>query len=339
MLTGAPPFTGQGSMSLDLQPPAGPSTPLRIHRADVPPDLDGLVSQLLAVNPADRPRHARQVQTRLAAIAAASSPAAHDLPPQSPTDPPLVDAMPGEPAGVRHGETSDPAQLDRRERGRGWTAAAVAVAVVVLATSLSMLRSLGGMADPSGLHGAPAASTSGSAPSGRADSRPGGLTQPPSSGPVTVNAGASPGAPAAAGPDATAAPAATAGPDATAAPAATAGPDATAAPAATAGPHATAEPVPTASPPPDVQAAIADMRAAIDDQVDAGQLDPYAGSDLQGKVDQIAREVSEGDWAEARYYAARLRDKLAKYRDDGKLTSTGYQTLVARLDVLDDTLS
>ncbi|HEU4347198.1 MAG TPA: hypothetical protein VFR35_05360 [Actinoplanes sp.] len=88
-----------------------------------------------------------------------------------------------------------------------------------------------------------------------------------------------------------------------------------------------------------MKAALVDLSAAIRRQVDAGQLDPTAGYDLQGKVYQVAREVSEGHWAAARYYADRIREKLRKYRDDGMLTSTGYQALIARVDVLDDALA
>jgi hypothetical protein len=51
------------------------------------------------------------------------------------------------------------------------------------------------------------------------------------------------------------------------------------------------------------------------------------------------REVQEGDLAAARYYTDRLREKIGKYRDDGRLSSTGYEALIARVDVLDDALN
>jgi hypothetical protein len=104
-------------------------------------------------------------------------------------------------------------------------------------------------------------------------------------------------------------------------------------------PATTAEPLPTITIAPDVKAALADLSAEITYRVDAGQLDPVAGDDLQSKVKQVAREVSEGNWAAARYYADRIREKLRKYRDDGTVTSTGYQALIARVDVLDAALS
>ena len=128
--------------------------------------------------------------------------------------------------------------------------------------------------------------------------------------------------------------------------AATPGASTTTAPAGAAG-SGTASPAPnnpttTAAPtalPPDVQAALNDLSAEISDQVAARQLDPVAGDDLQGKVHQVAREASEGDWTAARYYAGRIRDKLRKYLDDGFVTSAGYRALISKLDAVDAALS
>ena len=97
--------------------------------------------------------------------------------------------------------------------------------------------------------------------------------------------------------------------------------------------------MPSVSPPPTAQAAIADLRAEIREQAYAGQLDPQAGLDLLDKVDQIAHEVSEAHWAAARDLVHKVRDKLDKLRHDGLLTSTGYQTLIVRVDVLDKALA
>jgi hypothetical protein len=238
-----------------------------------------------------------------------------------------------------------PVAPDLGERRLGMFVVVVVVAVVVVLTAtLSRLPGFWGSPDPSTVQGVPDASAAGDASSaGDATLGPAGGT-PTGSGTALPPAGAprnpaaAPGAPD--GPRtsraalATGGPAAPPGPGATAAaPGGTTQPGTTA-PAAIDEPEATAEPVQ-----PDVQAALADLSAAIHRQVDAGQLAPFAGDELQSKVHQVAREVGEGNWAAARYYADRIREKLRKYREDGYLTSTGYQALIARLNVVDDALS
>jgi hypothetical protein len=104
-------------------------------------------------------------------------------------------------------------------------------------------------------------------------------------------------------------------------------------------PPTTAPPVGATTHTSGIQTAVAAMRAAIRYQVDSGHLDPVAGADLHSKVDQVAREASEGDLTRARYYAGRIRDKLGKYRDDRLLTPDAYQMLIAHLDVLDQALA
>lgn len=254
----------------------------------------------------------------------------------------LADRRPAEDGSAGPTTTADDATLspvapDPGERRLGWLVAAIAiVAVVVLAATLSRLPGLRGSVHPSAVPAAPAASWAGDDSAGHTSPGPAGGTPtgsvaapPPAGGPGDPEA-----PPAAAGglPAATAAgqAAAPTGPAATTAPGGTAGP-------ATTSPAGTDGSVPDL--PPGVQTAIDDLSAEIRRQVNAGQLDPTAGYDLQGKVQQVAREVSEGDWAAARYYAGRIRDKLGKYLDDGTLTSTGYQALVRRLDVLDEALS
>lgn len=68
LLTGEPPFPGEHPLSvlhqhLNADPPR-----LSSRRADVPPQLDSLVGQLLAKDPAHRPATAREIQTRLYSI-------------------------------------------------------------------------------------------------------------------------------------------------------------------------------------------------------------------------------------------------------------------------------
>jgi serine/threonine-protein kinase len=68
MLTGGPPFTGDSPVSVASQHLHRPAPPLRSRRADVPADLDALVGELLAKNPAHRPASAAQVRARLTAL-------------------------------------------------------------------------------------------------------------------------------------------------------------------------------------------------------------------------------------------------------------------------------
>jgi serine/threonine-protein kinase len=68
MLAGDPPFVGPDPISVLHQHRHQLPQPLRAHRDDVPPGLDGLVMQLLAKDPADRPPSAESVGDRLTRI-------------------------------------------------------------------------------------------------------------------------------------------------------------------------------------------------------------------------------------------------------------------------------
>jgi serine/threonine-protein kinase len=65
MLTGAPPFVAETPIAVLQQHLNQPPRPLRTHRGDIPPELDRLVGELLAKNPADRPADAAIVRARL----------------------------------------------------------------------------------------------------------------------------------------------------------------------------------------------------------------------------------------------------------------------------------
>ncbi|SBT49819.1 serine/threonine protein kinase [Micromonospora auratinigra] len=67
MLAGRPPFAGD-PLTVLHQHVNEPPPPLREHRTDVPAELDALVSELLAKDPADRPDNAAAVRDRLAAL-------------------------------------------------------------------------------------------------------------------------------------------------------------------------------------------------------------------------------------------------------------------------------
>jgi FIMAH domain len=222
-------------------------------------------------------------------------------------------------------EPSPTVHPDLGERRLGWLAVTAAITVMVVAgvvlTSLPRLR---GSVHPSAAQNAtpPAAVSTGPLSS-----------TPPASAGAQPRSGQQPGQP-------DTPPAADAqlpvpvGTLLPTAPLATPGPDTTTWALPTGVPPPTALPVPTTLAPPGIQAAIADLRGEIRKQVDAGNLDPAVGEDLQGKVSQVAREVNEGDRAAALEYARKIREKLGKYRNDGTLTSAGYQALVARVDTI-----
>jgi hypothetical protein len=108
----------------------------------------------------------------------------------------------------------------------------------------------------------------------------------------------------------------------------------TPAPTTTVAPTASAAPILA-----EVQAAVSDLSAEIRTQVNAGQLTSTAATDLQGKANKISSAATVGDWTTARNYAAAVREKLGKYLASGTVTATGYQALIARLDVVDAALS
>ena len=132
-------------------------------------------------------------------------------------------------------------------------------------------------------------------------------------------------------------------PTATAAPTTTAptttAPTATVAPTTTSPTVTVAPTTTTASRLAQVEAAVADLSTAIGEQVNAGQLASSSAEELQGKVDKIGEAARAGDWAKARNYAAEVRERLGKYLDAGTVTATGYQALIARVNVVDQALS
>jgi serine/threonine-protein kinase len=79
---------------------------------------------------------------------------------------------------------------------------------------------------------------------------------------------------------------------------------------------------------------IAAMRVSIQRQVGTGDLTPNAATDLYKKVDEIARELNEGDIEEATKKISDLRRKLSDLLDDGKLTPAGHGELSQRLDAV-----
>ncbi|MET8911160.1 protein kinase [Micromonospora sp. NPDC004551] len=117
MLAGVPPFAGD-PLSVLHQHINEPPPPLRDRRPDVPVDLDALVSELLAKNPADRPADAAVVRERLAALLPrAGTPLAVVAVDPAPAEPGAV--VPPPPAPVPAAPTTDPGdRAARSRRGR-----------------------------------------------------------------------------------------------------------------------------------------------------------------------------------------------------------------------------
>jgi serine/threonine-protein kinase len=79
-------------------------------------------------------------------------------------------------------------------------------------------------------------------------------------------------------------------------------------------------------------------RAAIQNELDAGQLDRDAARDLNSRLDDVARRIAEGDGEEAAGKLADLRRRLGDLRNRGKITEAGYEAVLARLNQLAATL-
>jgi serine/threonine-protein kinase len=166
MLTGSPPFTGDGPISVVYQHLNRAPAPVRSHRGDVPPGLDHLVGQLLAKNPADRPGDAAQVQARLAGWAAQPGRAGRDtlvINPAAPGSFPTGRAAAAVatptrtlPAGTPVGDRPPDMVGDRRRVTPGRLAALAAVIVILLIGAVLATQLTG---TPSQHQAAPPAST------------------------------------------------------------------------------------------------------------------------------------------------------------------------------------
>jgi serine/threonine-protein kinase len=97
---------------------------------------------------------------------------------------------------------------------------------------------------------------------------------------------------------------------------------------ATTGPTTPASP--TVAPGGTVEAALATLQA----QVLAGQVDDKAASDLNDRLDEIARYLADGQPVNAAKKAEEARRKLAEFRRDGRITTAAYQAMLPSLEQL-----
>ncbi|WP_280839599.1 protein kinase [Micromonospora sp. A200] len=291
MLACGPPFTGE-PLSVLHQHVNEPPQPLRERRPDVPAELDALAAELLAKDPADRPRDAAEVRDRMAALLPrAGTPI--PLVPVAPADPGRpgrptpVTARPPRPDAVGPARPK-PGRRPARHRRDALLAAAL-LGVALLALTGVTLRDRDDHTSGAGPTTPPASATTAVAP--RVPAVP--LTVAPATPTLRTVASA------------------------------------TRNPASlTPSPRATSR-RPSPTPPADP---IAAMRQSIREQVEAGRLNPDAAKDLHTKVDAIAKEIAENDPDQAENQLKKLRDKLGDLRRDGKLTADGYNALTADAD-------
>lgn len=81
------------------------------------------------------------------------------------------------------------------------------------------------------------------------------------------------------------------------------------------------------------------MRLSIQQQVATGNLNPEVARDLYRSVDEIAREINEGDTSTAAKKVEELRDLLTILLKEGRLTQAGYDVLSRDADRLGAGLS
>ncbi|MFE9657255.1 FIMAH domain-containing protein [Micromonospora sp. NPDC006431] len=76
---------------------------------------------------------------------------------------------------------------------------------------------------------------------------------------------------------------------------------------------------------------IAGLHNTVRGLVKDGQLKPDAGEDLTKRLRDAAEKLADGEVDKARDKLAEFGKKVAKLREDNKLSNAGYQTLAAGL--------
>jgi eukaryotic-like serine/threonine-protein kinase len=85
---------------------------------------------------------------------------------------------------------------------------------------------------------------------------------------------------------------------------------------------------------PGASARLAALRGVIEEQQQAGHLDEKTAEELTKKLQEVDRELDDGDRGKAAEKLANLRNKLDELHQDGKITSPGYEAVQASLTQL-----
>jgi len=88
----------------------------------------------------------------------------------------------------------------------------------------------------------------------------------------------------------------------------------------------------------EASARLAALFGVIVEQRQAGALDGETADELTKKLEQVGREVNEGDTVKAAERLADLRSKVDELHQDGKISTAGYDAVHASLTELADTL-
>jgi serine/threonine protein kinase len=277
MLTGHPPFIGDNPLTVLWQHRHQTAASVASVRPTTPPDLDVLVSRLLAKNPADRPATATEVRDLLVASAQTAAPPTRVIPVASQT---LTLPVLGR-------DVESPAAGDRFRLGAVGIAAVALGGVIVAVLSVALLiASQGPGTDaatgaPPGTAASASGTTRSASPSGNASADSTSTGNPPSSA-TNETFGDNPGIGA--------------------------------------------------------SAHLAALRGVIEQQWQAGNLDGEAADELMKRLQEVDRELGDGQPGKAAEKLADLRKKLDELRHDGKITTAGYDAVDAGLTQLAKTL-
>jgi serine/threonine-protein kinase len=183
MLTGYPPFNSGGPLSIVHQHVYEAPEPLRLRRPDLPPEVEVLVSELLAKAPDERPSDAAAVRSRIASIMQRLTPEVASSTVRLSAVPAALapSATPPDPAPIERKPTAHPVA---RRRWRRPTAVA-ALAAALLAAMILALLALRPAGDTTADSPGPARSSTAAIATASLNTSPS-PTTPPSATPATT---------------------------------------------------------------------------------------------------------------------------------------------------------
>jgi eukaryotic-like serine/threonine-protein kinase len=261
MLTGGPPFFHRDPMSVLWQQVHRPPEPVAARHIDIPPDLQTIVTRLLAKSPADRPDSAGQVRAQLASLPGFTARSTENL---------ALTAQPAAVATARAEVLMPTRVLPALDPTRGLPPPSrvaklgpAGIAAVAIASAVVTALVIAVYAAGPAVHDVAAPNRSGGTPAPTVAATP---TASASSG--TVQA----------------------------------------------------------------------VRAAIQTQLQAGQIDADDANDLSGRLDEVDRNLTRGRPSDAAQKLSDLRSRLSQLRGDGKITSFGFVAIVIVINRLAATL-